>query len=146
MRDDSDVPADLLAFRNRLYSCMPRRADALFGLSDAILAIGTTPSMVHLSLAPTHRRGWVSLYAALSKGLIDRNVLRELLVGDPLAGAPDRTRVYAVDRSSWPRCDAECSPLLKATSCCGGMDLAKLSRISIFFGELTAVASTSSTS
>lgn len=30
--------------------------------------------------------------------------------GCSLANDLDRARVYAVDRSSWPRCDAECSP------------------------------------
>ena len=63
---------------------------------------------MHLSLAPVHRRGWGSLYAALSKGTIDTEALRELLAShDPGAPCPP---VYAVDVSSWPRCDAETSP------------------------------------
>ena len=36
--------------------------------------------------------------------------LRNLLARHPLRGDPDRARVYAVDRSPWPRCDAETSP------------------------------------
>jgi hypothetical protein len=68
VRDGSAALARLLDFREQLYSCMSRRADALFELSDAALTTGAEPSTVYLSLALTHRRGRVSLYAALSKG------------------------------------------------------------------------------
>ena len=65
------------------------------------------PSLPHLSLEPVHRRGWGSAYAALARGRIDTERLRDLLVSrlpdaDPL--------VFAVDVTTWPRCDAECSP------------------------------------
>jgi hypothetical protein len=49
---------DLRTFRDSLYRCFERRADALFELTDALLtAAGTVPSPVHLSLVPAHRRG-----------------------------------------------------------------------------------------
>ena len=53
------------------------------------------------------QRGWGSVDAALARGRIDTEQLRDLLVGflpdaDPL--------VFAVDVTTWPRCDAECSP------------------------------------
>jgi hypothetical protein len=91
---------------------MRRRSDALFELADAILTAGPFPSMAHLSLAGAHRRGWVSLYAALSRGRIDAQALRDLLADRPLSvgDKTDRTPVYAVDQSVWPRCDAETSP------------------------------------
>ncbi len=65
------------------------------------------PSVAHLSLEPTDRRGWGSTYDALASGRIDPDRLRELLAAclqptDPL--------VFAVDVTTWPRCDAECSP------------------------------------
>jgi hypothetical protein len=63
---------------------------------------------VHLSLQPSHRRGWGSLYNALSRGRIDPEAIRALLAHHPLAGA--EASVYAVDVSVWDRCDAECSP------------------------------------
>src|SRR5215216_5502816 len=50
-----------------------------------------------------------SLYAALNKGRIGAGVLRNLLARLRLADDRGRARVYAVDQSSWPRCDAECS-------------------------------------
>jgi hypothetical protein len=97
--------------RLSLYRCFERRADALFELTDAILSAGSVPSPVHLSLAAVHRRGWGSLYAALSKGRIDEESLRGLLSRHPLGdGSPDDPPIYAVDVSVWSRCDAEASP------------------------------------
>jgi hypothetical protein len=98
------------AFRNSLYDCLHRRADALFELTDALLTAQQVPSPVHLSLQPSHRRGWGSLYNALSRGRIDAQALRRLLAHYPLAGSETTTPVYAVDVSVWDRCDAECSP------------------------------------
>ncbi len=99
----------LRAFRSSLYECLHRRADALFELTDAILTAEPVPSPVHLSLQPSHRRGWGSLYAALGRGRLDAEGLRDLLARHPLAGS-EATPVYAVDVSVWDRCDAECSP------------------------------------
>ena len=101
----------LCAFRTTLYTCFPKRVDALFELTDAIITGGSQPSPVHLSLQPQHRRGWGSLYAALSRGGVDAERLRNLLCGYPLASyASDARSVYAVDISVWSRCDAEASP------------------------------------
>jgi hypothetical protein len=99
--------AALRHFRDDLYACCYRRADALFELADALLTAGPLPSPVHLSGEPPHRRGWGSLSAALTHGRIDETGLRALLPCHPLAeGQP----IYAVDCSVWPRCDAETSP------------------------------------
>lgn len=103
---DSGDSGTLRAFRESFYTCLRRRADALFELADAILTAGGVHSLPHLSLVSVHRRGWGSLYAALSKGSLDEEALRELLAFHPLAEAP---AVYAVDVTSWPRCDAEAS-------------------------------------
>jgi len=103
--DELDV---LRRFRFSLYGCFDRRTDALFDLTDAILTAGVVPSPVHLSLQPSHRRGWGSLYAALNRGRVDEEALRQLVVRHPLQ--EDRAAVYGVDMSLWPRCDAEASP------------------------------------
>ncbi len=100
----------LRCFRGSFYRCFGRRADALFELTDALLTTGTVPSPVHLSLVPVHRRGWGSLYAALSRGRIEEGPLRELLARHAPAGDASRAPVYAVDVSVWSRCDAEASP------------------------------------
>jgi hypothetical protein len=99
--------ARLGGFRGELHACCTRRADALFELGDALLCAPAIPSLPHLSLEPVHQRGWGSVDAALACGRIDVEQLRDLLVrvlpvADPL--------VFAVDVTTWPRCDAECSP------------------------------------
>jgi len=104
-----EPPDALRAFRRSFYDCLHRRSDALFELADAILTSeAAVPSPAHLSLQASHRRGWGSLYAALRRGRIDVEALRDLLVRHPLAGS--EPPVYAVDVSVWDRCDAECSP------------------------------------
>lgn len=96
-------------FRAALYACFGHRADALFARTDALLTTGPTLSPAHLSLAPVQRRGWGSLYAALTHGRIPRprQAVRDLAARYPLTnGQP----LYAVDISVWARCDAETSP------------------------------------
>ncbi len=105
---DTTHALDILrAFRADGYACFRYRADALFELMDALLATGPTLSPAHLSLAPAHRRGWGSLYAALDRGRMTRGALRDLVARHPLA---DGQPIDAVDVSVWARCDAETSP------------------------------------
>lgn len=60
-----------------------------------------------MSLEPAFRRGWGSTYGALRRGRIDEEAVRDLLA----AWRPrDWPALFAVDASSWARCDAECSP------------------------------------
>jgi hypothetical protein len=95
------------AFRAELHACYTRRADALVELGDALLCAQAVPSLPHLSLEPVHQRGWGSVYAALARGQVDAERLRDLLVSVLLDADPP---VFAVDVTTWPRCDAECSP------------------------------------
>ena len=110
MDSSAQLLAVLRALRDSFYRCFGRRADALFELTDALLTTGAVPSPVHLSLAPVHRRGWGSLYAALRHGRIGEEPLRDLLAGLPSVWGANHPSVYAVDVSVWSRCDAEASP------------------------------------
>ncbi|MDX6379646.1 MAG: hypothetical protein QOI57_670 [Rubrobacteraceae bacterium] len=96
---ESFTPLDALRFfPDSLYRCFVRRAEALFELEDAVLlTAGIVPSPVHLSLQPSHRRGWGSLYAALDRGRIDAETLRKLLAGHPLLAGGEPPVYYAVD-------------------------------------------------
>src|SRR4030095_15865482 len=93
--------AQLGQFRSELHACFPCRADALFELGDALLCAEAFSSLPHLSLEPAHGRGGGGVYAALARGRIDEDRLRDVLVrvlppADPL--------VFAVDVTTWPRC------------------------------------------
>src|SRR5450759_2394609 len=107
-RGDGDASrAALTDFRDAFYACLPGWADALFELTDAALcgpaSVGSVPS---LSLEPVFRRGHGSLYKALARGRIDAERVRAALA---TARPTDWAAVYAVDASTWPRCDAATS-------------------------------------
>jgi hypothetical protein len=104
----ADAVQALRGFRQSLYGCLTGWADALFELSDAVLCSpGPVSSVPMLSLEPTFRRGHGSLYKALTRGSLDADRLRDTLVAHRPADWP---AIFAVDASSWPRCDAETSP------------------------------------
>jgi hypothetical protein len=107
-RGDPAAWRRLAGFRAGWYGCLGRWPDALFGLGEAVLcAAGPVTSLPRLSLLPAFGRGHGSAYAALAEGRIDADGLRGLLVACRPAGWP---LVFAVDGTSWPRCDAETSP------------------------------------
>ena len=99
---------ELIGFRRRFYDCLNGWGDALFELCDAVLCsptpVGSVPS---LSLEPVLRRSHGSLYKALAGGMIDTDRFRRLLVESRPQHWP---AVFAVDASTWDRCDAETSP------------------------------------
>lgn len=99
---------ELICFRRALYACFTRWGDALFELTDAALcATGPISSVPALSLEAEFTRSHGSLYKALFGGRIDEDRLRRLLVEAAPGNWP---LVFAVDASTWDRCDAECSP------------------------------------
>jgi hypothetical protein len=100
---------DLLrAFRRSLYECLDRRTDALFELTDAILTADTAvPSPAHLSLQPPHRRGWGSLYAALSHGRNRRGSSARTARPPSTRRERSDTRIRRGRVSVWACCDAE---------------------------------------
>ena len=108
MRDADGAAVELTDFRRSLHQCLSPWGDALFELCDAQLCspspVGSVPS---LSLEPEFRRSHGSLYKALADGDVDDGRLRELLVERRPKEWP---LVFAVDASTWDRCDAECSP------------------------------------
>jgi Transposase DDE domain len=98
----------LAGFRCGWYRCLGPWADALFGLTDAVLCVGgPVCSLPRLSLEPVLGRGHGSAYAALAEGAVGVEALRNLLAA---ARPPGWPLVFAVDGTSWPRCDAETSP------------------------------------
>lgn len=98
----------LVSFRAELHNSFFSWADALFELTDALICAGRSVSSVpSLSLEPEFTRSHGSLYKALQRGEIDEGAMRELFVAHRRKDWP---LVFAVDASTWARCDAECSP------------------------------------
>ncbi|HVA73465.1 MAG TPA: NF041680 family putative transposase [Acidimicrobiales bacterium] len=105
---EDEREATLVRFRRELYSCFTRWGDALFELCDAVLCSPSPVSSVpSLSLEPVFRRSHGSLYKALALGRVDEDKLRRLLVANRPPAWP---AVFAVDASTFDRCDAETSP------------------------------------
>jgi hypothetical protein len=108
MSDADRGATELISFRSLFHRCLAPWGDALFELCDAVLCspapVGSVPS---LSLEPEFRRSHGSLYKALAGGEVDEVRLRRLLVEHRPKQWP---LVFAVDASTWDRCDAECSP------------------------------------
>jgi hypothetical protein len=93
-------------FRNDVYTCLTRRADALVELADALLCEpGPVRSPVDLTLSPEYRRGHGALYGGLNHGRINVEQLRQVPPGLPLPRWPDGRIVLAVDVSPWLRSD-----------------------------------------
>ena len=99
---------ELSEFRLGLYGAFTAWGDTLFELTDALsCSVGPVHSIPSLSLEPEFQRSHGSLYKSLARGRVDEDALRKLLV----AHAPEEwPLVFAVDASTWARCDAECSP------------------------------------
>jgi len=79
----------LKEFRHDMYACFERAPDALFEACDALLTEPAAQSFAELSLSPSFRRRWPSLYAAFKDGQIARPALRLTLAQYaplPLAG------------------------------------------------------------
>ena len=100
--------SDLVKFRSSLHGCLSPWGDALFELADAMLcASGPVASVPALSLEPVFRRSHGSLYKSLGEGRVEETELRRLLVTNRPAHWP---MIFAIDGSTFDRCDAETSP------------------------------------
>lgn len=100
----------LMEFRQQVYACMERRADALFNLCDGLLSESQARSLPELSHSPFFDRHWPSIYAALADGKIDIERLRALCVRSVLAELPADVPVWiAVDGTPIARPEAETS-------------------------------------
>jgi hypothetical protein len=103
-----DLRGQLIRFRSELHDCLTAWPDALFELADAAMcAPGPLHSVPALSLEPEFRRSHGSLYKALANGAIDNDHFDRLLIVHRPADWPN---VFAVDATTWDRCDAETSP------------------------------------
>ena len=102
----------LAGFREQLYRCLTRRADALFALGDAVLCEDRpVTGLAPLSLVAECGRGHGAVYDAVNAGRVEIGRLKVALARLPLPGGwRDGGIRLAVDVSSWLRPDAGCCP------------------------------------
>ena len=94
-------PCLLTDFRNRFHHCLTRRADTQLELCDTILcADGPVSTLVGLSLASEHHRGYGALYDGLNEGQIDKDKFRADLLALPIPRDTTGRIVLAVDISN----------------------------------------------
>jgi hypothetical protein len=112
-RDGARIEAldRLVGFRSAFYRCLTTRGDELFELTDPVLcAGGPVTSLPELSLCGVHRRGHGAMYDGLACGQVDVARLRMTVAGLDLPRDGSGRLRFAVDVTTWPRPDAECSP------------------------------------
>jgi len=68
----------IVDFRQQIYTHLNQRRDAQFELVDALLQSRWVDSLAELSLAPSFRREWSSVYSALEDGEQERDKLHKL--------------------------------------------------------------------
>ena len=101
----------LAGFRDEFYRCLTARADALFGVADAVLCEDQkVTDLARLSLVPESGRGHGGLYDGLNAGRAGFARLRRAVAGLPLPAWPDGRIRLAADVSSWLRPEARTSP------------------------------------
>src|SRR5271157_5263810 len=69
---------NLIQFRQAAYAHLGTAKDALFELSDAVIATSAANSFAELSCSKYFRRRWPSVYEALQDGRPDRMALMRL--------------------------------------------------------------------
>jgi hypothetical protein len=100
----------LRQFREEIYRCMKRGADAMFNVCDALLCESQAQSLPELSFSAMFERKWPSVYGALSDGNIKVERAREVVVQTLLSLMRENEAVWiAVDATPIERLDAETS-------------------------------------
>ena len=95
--------------RQQLRNCLTRSGDALFELADALSSDSVARSLPELSLSPSFRRKWPSVYEALEDGRIDAQRWQEVWTTALLA-EHDGPVWISLDSTSIPRPESETSP------------------------------------
>ncbi|WP_438302464.1 transposase [Streptomyces sp. HUAS TT11] len=91
--------------------CIAARSGALFEPADAVLCgDGPVRSPAELSLVGEHRRGHTGLDAAVSKGRVDADRMRQALASMPRCRGPSMAGWSLADVTCWLRPDAHTSP------------------------------------
>lgn len=97
----------LQQFRAELYASFHQRADAVFELMDALASDTQARSAVELSLSPTFRRQYASVYDGLDGWQYQPSEVKALLLRMAPAPSPEGFRLIGLDHTPKPRPYAE---------------------------------------
>jgi len=97
----------LQQFRVELYHTFTRRADAVFELIDALAGDTQARSPVEVSLSPTFRHQYPSVYDGIDGWQYDETALKELLLRMAPAPGSEGFRLIGIDHTPKPRPYAE---------------------------------------
>jgi DDE superfamily endonuclease len=97
-------------FRQEIYGCFERAADALFNIVDALLTETQAHTFPELSLSPWFQRRWCSPYEAFEDGRIDQERLRRVFVKYLLRPAEEEQVWLGIDASTIERPESQTSP------------------------------------
>lgn len=95
--------------RHQTADCFERSRDALFELVDALCSEAQAQTLPELSLSPTFRRHWSSVYEALQDGRVNQHRWSEVWTAALLAQHQGPVWL-SVDSTSIARPEAETSP------------------------------------
>src|SRR5687768_4317791 len=93
----------LQTFRHNLYQALGQRRDALFELTDAVLAAPGRQTAVQLSLQAPFRRRWSSAPDALAAGTLQVDRCGALTRAALERQVPAGRAIWALDGTVWPR-------------------------------------------
>jgi hypothetical protein len=97
-------------FRQQMYDCFERSADALFNLCDALVSEPQARSLPELSLSACFQRRWSSVYEGLQDGGINTGRLRRVFVQTLIESQPTDEPIWlGIDSSGMERLEAESS-------------------------------------
>src|SRR5581483_10382593 len=97
-------------FRQQVYACRERRADALFRLCDGLLSESRARSLPERAHSPFFERQWPSVSGALADGKINLDELQKVCVRSVLADLSEEAMIWmAVDATPVERPEAQSS-------------------------------------
>lgn len=102
----------LQQFRDTVYQALPKRADAMMDLVDALTSANSVKSPVALSESPLFRRGFAAVYDALGEEGVSEGKFSEIFHQNHPASCETigGYEVYAVDCTPCPRPEADTLP------------------------------------
>ena len=100
----------LQQFRQEVYACFGKAADALFNTVDALISESQAQSFPELSLSEFFPRSWSSLYKAFKRGSINPKLLQDTFIKYLVMPSLTKRLIIGIDATPIERPLSETSP------------------------------------